>query len=91
MVTVTDLLIQLDERLSNAIHEKFKSNVAASRATHDASRDESLQSHRWIKLGYDEGYLCGLEAAVAIFEEIQYEWNEKQSAYEKELNNGNTK
>ena len=88
MVTVTDLLIQLDERLSNAIHEKYKSNVAASR---DASSDESLQSNRWIKLGYDEGYLCGLEAAVAIFEEIQYEWNEKQSAYEKELNNGNTK
>ncbi|MEK9895936.1 MAG: hypothetical protein VW518_05855 [Burkholderiaceae bacterium] len=78
MVTVTDLLLHLDERLSNAIHEKYKSNVAASRATHDASRDESL-------VGFDEGYLCGLEAAAAIFEEIQYEWNEKQSAYEKAI------
>ena len=87
MVTVTDLLIQLDERLSNAIHEKYKSNVAASRGNLVCPR-QSTRCHRWIQLGYDEGYLCGLEAAVAIFEEIQYEWNEKQSAYEKELNNG---
>jgi len=72
MITVTDLLLKLDDRLAKAIYDKYKSNVAASRNT-SVNRDKEL-------VGYDEGYLCGLEAAAAIFEEILYEWNEKQSA-----------